>query len=179
MALDPVEDRGTEKVPPVVPKPEQKTAKEVLAENPADAEITLEHPRSKASGSFGVYVPSVHGSVETTVHFKEGLVKLPKTIEGALIRDVLVKDGFKDLTWYGHEVKGPVKIEYQPVPVKWWFAHPDARRENPINATIGVYLSNGQERSIKVVDNYFETEDVFVAEALSRQGWPIMRTEEK
>lgn len=147
----------------------------------ADKEITLENPHVKSGGksTIGISILNDDGrsTSEVSVTQENGVVKLPNEAKSHAVRDALVKSGFLDKTDYGLTQAAPV-IKSIPQVVKWYFAHPDSTKENPINAKCGFYV-NGVEVSVEFKDGKTTCTDAALAAELERSGFWVEKTESK
>ncbi len=160
------------------PLPSKAEEKKVEPDRPADKKITLVHrdPRIRAA-DIGVYVTIDDKVTERQVQVKDNQVILdPSKPEDIALRDVLVRDGFIDKTYYARESK---RIMEPPksVAVYWYFIHPDRSPENPINGTIGLRVESGEEVEVEIRDGNIETDRQDVHEALIRAGFLCVKTE--
>jgi len=145
-------------------------------DRPKDKQITLRHrnPTIRAA-SVGVFVTLGDGPVSKSVEIKDNKVILEFGAEGEAIRDVLIRDGFIDETWYARESKHIV-VPSKPRAVYWYFSHPERSRENQMNGTIGLHTSNGPV-SIDMHDGQIQTDSLEVHDALVKSGFIMEKAE--
>jgi hypothetical protein len=114
---------------------------------------------------------------EYQLEMKSGAVRLKADQVGKSIHAKLLSEGWQDGTEY------PKNHNYIPQPTKdryitkASFMHPDASKIEPINCGVGIYLDDGSEYCVQVVDNAFKTEDENVANVLLRLNWPVVNIE--
>lgn len=148
----------------------------------SDKEITLENPAVKSGGksSIGISILNADGRVvdEVSVVQENGVVKLPNDPKSFAVRDTLIKSGFHDKTDYGFTAKTPEVVESKPRPVKWYFAHPDSTKENPINASCGFYV-NGNEVSVVFKEGKTTVTDEALAHVMETAGFWVEKTDVK
>lgn len=164
-----------------IPLPSKTEKSEPIVDRPADKQITLCHKdQNIRNADIGVYVMIDSGKgpqqVERQVEVRDNQVILTLSPEDLALRDVLVRDGFVDKTYYARESKRIMEPS-KPVAVYWYFIHPDRSPENPINGSIGLTLPDGTPFEVEIRDGNVETDRQDVQEALIRSGYVCVKTD--
>ena len=149
-------------------KEDKKSQPKTIEAQKQSEKVTLQHPTAQPDGTVGLYLPN---GDEISVPVKKGEVTL--THKQYDIRDVLIANGYIDKTTYSNyeqeitvELPEPKKIK------KASFFHPDANENVPINAEIGIYLNNGEERKVVVKKNVITVTDQDEYESLVALNFP-------
>lgn len=141
-------------------------------------EYAFEHPTVKENASVSLNIVGVE-TVEKSFQLDNGILKFPFDEEGHRIKDLLVKERWKDKTIYGSNQQKQVKPDVEYIPVKWTFYHPDSSNDNPLTCVSALYDTDGNEHTIEFVKNVFTTEDGKIAQALLKDKFPLMHVEKR
>lgn len=157
---------AAEAAPAEVKEDEKPKAKEPKASVPEPKEITLTNQSHNATGEIGVYV----GKTEVYVQADKGKITLKYDGEGMAARDALLKVGWTDHTVYPVHRQPEAPPPTVKIGKKWYFRHPEALPNEPVNCNIGFYI-NGEEVSVEVIDSKVITENKDVALAVEKHGY--------